>query len=190
MATHYMLPCQCGKKNEIDSSQAGLTLRCACGADLTIPAMRGLVNLERVERAPAALSAEPTRTWGRRHGTMFLGAVILTIAGLMALFFWMAMPPLPVLLPEYQAINRQGNETLSLEDSFSQWHEILQKGITDPAFEARLDFLEQITERDVQWEMVCGGFAAIGLLFIVAGLLIPSERQATARRPEPARTGS
>jgi hypothetical protein len=185
MATHYLLPCPCGKKTEIDSSQAGLTLRCTCGAELTVPAMRGLANLERLERAPAAPATGPSSsTWGRRQGTMFLGGVILTISALMALYFWMGIPPRPELLPDYEAINRQQNEQLTLEDSFTQWHEILQKGITDPAFEARLDFLDQITERIMQWEMVCGGFAAIGLVFIVVGLLMPSGQQAAARRPK------
>jgi hypothetical protein len=189
MATHYLLPCPCGKKNEIDSSQSGLTVRCACGAELSVPAMRGLANLERVERSSAPMPGQSSGTWGRRHGVVFLGGVILTFAALATLYFWMGIPQRPVLLPNYEDINRQYNDQLSPEDSFTQWHEILQKGITEQEFETQLDIIDRITENILQWQMVCGGFAAVGLLLIIVGLLMPSDRRSAARRAEPVHSG-
>lgn len=189
MATHYWLPCSCGNKNEIDANQAGLTVRCSCGTELSVPAMRGLADLERVERTAAPAASQTASAWGRRHGVVFLGGVILTLAALLALFFWSRIPPRPALLPDYEAINRQYNDQLSLDDSFALWHELLQKGITDPGLEAQLDIIDRITENIMQWEMVCGGFAAVGLLLIVVGLLMPSDRRPAARSAEPAHSG-
>jgi hypothetical protein len=184
MATHYLLPCQCGKKNEVDSNQAGLTVRCECGADLPVPAMRGLANLERVERAPAA-SVASGMTWGRRQGLIFLGSVLLAFSALAALFFWAQMPSWPVLLPDYQLRNRQNNEQLSPEDSFNEWRE-LQKGIVLPEMEAHLNVIERITSDLMQWEMVCGGVAAVGLLLVVVGLSMSSRPRSSPQRVQPA----
>jgi hypothetical protein len=179
MGTHYLLPCQCGKKSEIDSNQAGLTVRCACGAELTVPAMRGLASLERVDRAPAPSQAAAATTWGARQGMMFLGGAMAVIAAAAALIFWAQFFEMPTLKPDYQEINREHNEELSLEDSFIHWRERLQTGVEQPEIETGIAMVEQHNEGVMQWEYVCGGFAALGLLLVVVGLLLPSPRSAS-----------
>ncbi|HET6880317.1 MAG TPA: hypothetical protein VFI31_09190 [Pirellulales bacterium] len=176
MATRYLLPCQCGKKSEVDANQAGLTVRCACGAELAVPAMRGLATLEKVESAPAAAPTSAAPAWGARQGVMFLGAAILIVAGLAALFFWIRFVEPVTLRPDYQEVNRERNEELSLEDSFAEWREKLQKGIEIPELEMQLEKYEEYNEGIMQWEFVCGGFAAIGLLLMVVGLFLPEPR--------------
>jgi len=51
MKIEYLLPCSCGEKLVVDRSQAGLSKRCTCGRDVTVPTLRGLEQLERA--APA-----------------------------------------------------------------------------------------------------------------------------------------
>jgi hypothetical protein len=175
MATHYLLPCQCGKKTEIDSSQAGLTVRCACGSELAVPAMRGLAGLERVERAPTPSQAQPASMWGPRQGMMFLGAAVVVAAALVALYFWLMLPEPVTLLPDYQALNRNNVKQLTLEQTIDRWHE-LRFGIESPMEESKLDNYDRYVEWVMQWITVCGGVAGIGCLLIVVGLFIPSKR--------------
>ncbi len=76
--TLYYLPCSCGKKIEVDAGQAGLSVRCQCGADLTVPTMRGLKQLEPVEAPSEVVAAETQQAnWGARQGVVFLGLVVL-----------------------------------------------------------------------------------------------------------------
>ncbi|HVX10634.1 MAG TPA: hypothetical protein VHC22_05600 [Pirellulales bacterium] len=186
MATHYLLPCTCGQKNEVDSSQAGLTVNCACGSKLTVPAMRGLAGLERVERAPPPHLAAPTNNWGPRQGLMFLGGTVITAAALLALYFWLQLPEPITLLPDYEAINRQSVDQLTPEQSIERWHE-LQVGIQRPSDEMQLDFLDRYTASLMQWIMLGGGVGAVGLLLFVIGLCMPSKRRATSTPTAPAR---
>lgn len=176
MATHYLLPCQCGKKTEVDSSQAGLQVRCECGTELPVPAMRGMAALERVDREADKLGGKKGSTWGRRQGLMFLGGVLVAGAGLIALFFWSMFPQRPILQYDFEA-----QQELSPVDSFTEWRE-LQKGIELPDAELHLSRFDQITDELLQWEMVCGGVAAVGLLFIIVGLATPANR-GPAERP-------
>lgn len=175
MASHYLLPCQCGKKTEVDTSQAGLQVRCECGAELAVPTMRGLAALERVDAVAENSRAATRGTWGRRQGLMFLGGVLLTGAALGALFFWALFPARPMLEFNYEA-QRQ----LSPIDSFTEWRE-LQKGIELPEAEQHLSYFERVTNELMNWEKVCGAAGGVGLLLIIVGLATPSERRPEER---------
>ena len=84
----YLLPCACGDKREVDQTQAGLTVRCHCGAELVVPTMRGLAKLERATPGVTV----PARTWNRRKGVLFLGACI-TLVSLAVLAFLRTRAP-------------------------------------------------------------------------------------------------
>lgn len=175
MATNYLLPCTCGKKIEVDSGQAGLNVRCACGAELSVPTMRGLAALERVEAAPRASAAAPASTWGPRQGLMFLGSAVLVAAALAAFYFWWRMPPAPSLDPQYQEFNRAFIDEKSPEELMEFWQEC-RAGIAQPMWEMQLDAYDQIVEVLMQWEMLIGGVAALGLVLIIIGLSIRPKR--------------
>lgn len=164
MATHYLLPCQCGKKLEVDSSQAGLQLRCECGSEVSVPAMRGLAALERVVAPVETARTAKASSWGRRQGLMFLGGVLLAAAALAALFFWSLIPQQPILQFDFEA-----QRELSPEDSFKEWRE-LQKGIELPDAEMHLSHFDLMVDELMHWEIACGAVAALGLLLIAIGL--------------------
>lgn len=171
MAAHYLLPCPCGKKTEVDSNQAGLQVRCQCGAPLSVPAMRGLAALERVEPAAAATGAAAGDTWGRRQGLMFLGGVLVAAAVLAGAFFWSLFPNRPMMQFDYETLQQ-----LSPEQAFVEWRE-LQKGIELPQAEMHVEHFERITDGLWQWEFVCAGVAGLGVLCIIIGLATRSQRR-------------
>ena len=74
-AMQYLLPCQCGQKLPVDASQAGLRVRCACGAEPQVPTLRGLAALERATATSSAATAPGSlgaATSGRLSGPVDL----------------------------------------------------------------------------------------------------------------------
>jgi hypothetical protein len=175
MATNYLLPCSCGKRNTVDSGQAGLNVRCECGAELNVPTLRGLSSLERVEAAPRAAAAVPAKVWGPRQGLIFLGSAILVAAAAAAFFFWWRMPEAPSLDPNYQEYNRAFIDSKSPEELMEFWREC-QVGITQPMWEMQLDSYDRIVGELTQWEMLVGGVAAVGSILIAVGLTMRSKK--------------
>ena len=47
MSAGYLLPCRCGKKSVVFTSQAGEQVACECGEKLDVPTLRGFSQLER-----------------------------------------------------------------------------------------------------------------------------------------------
>lgn len=92
MKTVYLLPCGCGRQTEVEAGQAGSEVQCACGKSLSVPSVRGLRDLEKVEKAgpQAARAQQPWSTW--RGTTFSLGLVVMAIAlGFVAVngyWFW------------------------------------------------------------------------------------------------------
>lgn len=85
----YLLPCTCGRKVPVSTRHAGQTVRCACGAELEVPTLRGLGELERAEPAGAA----PRGHWGDRQRVAFAFAVGAVLSLGAAAFMAVRMPP-------------------------------------------------------------------------------------------------
>lgn len=180
MPSNYLLPCQCGKKTQVDSSQAGLNVRCACGAELTVPTMRGLAALERVEAAPRATAAEPAANWETRQGIVFLGSTIALITALAAFCVWWFRMPEPVTLQEgYQENNRAFLDQHPPEELIDVWHN-LREGIEQAPMEMALDRYDRIVAEVLGWEYVLAGVGALGLVLVAIGLAIRPGRRVPA----------
>jgi hypothetical protein len=83
----------------VTQSQAGQTVRCACGAQLEVPTLRGLRDL-----APAtAGGGGRVRVWGNRH-RIALGLVLFAVACLAAAGYLAARLPPPVEVYTQQEI--------------------------------------------------------------------------------------
>lgn len=82
--TKYLLPCECGNKVEVDTTQAGLSVECTCGTKLKVPSMRGLAECERVEEQAVQL----TSNWGIGKGLLLLGTVIFLSGTAYAVYCW------------------------------------------------------------------------------------------------------
>src|ERR1700676_1673876 len=77
--SHYLLPCECGRKLAVTATQAGEQLKCACGRQLEVPTLRGLDLLERQVEPASVPELAP---WGWRQGVAFLGAAIFVLASI------------------------------------------------------------------------------------------------------------
>ncbi|MBX7165807.1 MAG: hypothetical protein K1X74_05610 [Pirellulales bacterium] len=80
MTIKYLLPCACGERLAVDSTQAGLELKCRCGAALVVPTLRGLSQLERAPDVPTARA----HAWGPREGAVYFVACLTVLAALTA----------------------------------------------------------------------------------------------------------
>jgi hypothetical protein len=183
MPTHYLLPCQCGKKTEIDSSQSGLTIRCACGTELTVPAMRGLAALERLEAAPRAVVSEPGPSWGAQQGFVFLGSTIVVVAALAAFAIWWFRMPEPLALNEnYQETNRAIIDQQPPDALIVIWQDA-RNGIEQRQGEEMLDHLDRVIAEVLGWEMIFGAIGAVGLVLVLIGLFMRVGRPAATLTP-------
>ncbi|HWB12609.1 MAG TPA: hypothetical protein VG826_25510 [Pirellulales bacterium] len=183
MPTHYLLPCQCGKKTEVDSSQSGLSVNCACGAQLAVPTMRGLAALERVDAAPREVASEPGPTWGAGQGLAFLGSTVVIAAALVAFGVWFKMMPEPLTLADnYSEINRAMIDQQPPETLIMIWEDC-KAGIEQPQMEAMLDRYDAVVAEVLAWEAVIGSVAAVGLVLVAVGLFMGASKGAGALTP-------
>jgi Tfp pilus assembly protein PilF len=88
MAQHFLLPCECGKVNEVSATQAGAVLTCQCGRENRVP---NLAALRRFTPSHADESAQGVTKapWRKRSVVLILTSVALTFAGMiLGLLFW------------------------------------------------------------------------------------------------------
>ena len=100
----YLLPCKCGEQVVVSTAQAGETVRCTCGAELHVPTMRGLQDMEPIERATTR--AGRTGGWDDQHRVAFLLILGALTCVAVAIYLWFSMP-VPAVQPEaaeYQTV--------------------------------------------------------------------------------------
>ena len=85
MSSHFLLPCECGQTTPVQVSQAGQSLRCACGRALTVPTMRGIRELKPAEVEPSKKVTE--RSWNQTRGMIFGAGALCIIAGIILCAF-------------------------------------------------------------------------------------------------------
>jgi hypothetical protein len=89
----YLLPCKCGQSVEIEPSQAGQTVACSCGENLTVPTM---MQVKALSLAPDKPEPVQKQTTGTTTGTSYKTALIFGILGyecmlLSFLLWWLNM---------------------------------------------------------------------------------------------------
>jgi hypothetical protein len=174
MSDTYLLECKCGKRTAVNPSQAGRTVRCACGAKLDVPALRAMRRLPVVDHT----DADAPQTWSVRQRLWTIGAVlILSAIGLAVYTRWIAPPP-PNAAVKY-ALDREAEQyRREVENyTFAQTREEFQKFNVD---ELRA-YRDQIAKnpyyqiyRDKNnvtsaWTIIAWGLAGAGLLLIALG---------------------
>ncbi|MEC8337415.1 MAG: hypothetical protein VXZ84_04665, partial [Planctomycetota bacterium] len=75
-----LLCTSCGQTLNIDSTQAGSTLNCACGKPIQVPTLREIAQLPDADAAERT-RAHSLRRWTRAQGILFaIGAVCLLLS--------------------------------------------------------------------------------------------------------------
>jgi len=186
MKTAYLLPCQCGEKLQVDSSQAGLSVRCQCGADVAIPTLRGLDKLER----SASQVAPPARDWGPRQATIFLGGFMAAIALPAVAGLRFTAPAFPQA--QLDAIIEKAGATddldqLAPEQLYSLWNQ-LKRGTEYNATIEYMTLLGKYEEASTVYRQrmrIAIGALVLGAAILGAGFVIPKSfaaRRAGAQR--------
>ncbi len=184
MPTQYLLPCpSCGEKVPVETSQAGERVRCACGAELDVPSMRGLRQLE-VAAEPNSATSRPSaeRNWGPRQGLILAGSLILLFGLLPAGWLYWQLPD-PYQLDRSSVIefNEQEIDNMTIDQTWMVWKQGIEgaglveyPSATKEAHETRRAELRN-------WIVFSLSIAALGLVLLVTGLLW----QPGPRRPSP-----
>lgn len=190
--SHYLLPCECGQKLVVSTTQAGERLQCTCGRQLEVPTLRALQALERRDDAGAKPELAP---WGWRQGLAFLGASIFVLASLALVVLQLTKPPsreqsLMAARPEsidFKAISPAG--------AWYQWGRVqvgVQRPLTVGEVQAMLGASAVLGTWD-QWRKISGILAGIGLAMVIVCFPLgrmavnrASRRPAARRPPKPA----
>lgn len=176
----YLLPCGCGKKHEVDRSQCGITFVCSCGAQHTVPTLRGLQELEPAQ-PPAASVEQSSRRWNAGKGLVFLG-IVLVLASLVGEAALMLTRPTP---PQFEWSHEENMKELDARRLVQLWElwDLLRKGLDEAEFEPVTKYRQQLAKHQV-FVWVLGLPAVLGLLLAGTGLVLPHlQPRRRARRP-------
>ena len=176
MPTKYLLPCpKCppGVHIIIDSAQAGLMVRCQCGAEVQAPTMRGLSQLARVTEEASA--AESSWTW--RESLILLG-VVLAVAMLPTLgFIRYKQPPHPstfVPLPPVKTPDGRDVEDdisrMNIEQIWDLWG-ALQQDLDSGEEELVIRGYERQMAKHAFYYYLADGVLALGLVLAAVGVI-------------------
>ncbi len=156
MKITYLLSCSCGRKHPVESTQAGQSLRCPCGEDLTIPTMQRLRLLERVEQHDSRTSA--ASTWSTRKKFVLLGAVFFALGLALSVLVYRARPQL------------LGVDQLTPLQSLDIWRSYTYRdGIA--LLPGEIEF-ERLRERNTRWLTVTLAIAGLGVIVMASSLLV------------------
>ncbi len=158
----YLLPCSCGQKVPVSVRHAGQMVRCACGAELEVPTLRGLRELE-----SAAGTTPARRVWGDRQRVVFALAVASLVAFAVGGYFSWRLPP-----------GREPPPTIELDENSPiglvvAVYDDLQRGLVVDVPAPTLFEREQAERRTMLlWGMrIALGLGGIGLAAMVIVLL-------------------
>jgi len=160
----YFFVGPCGRKTAIQPSQAGQVLKCACGAEHTLPTMLEIARLE-----PAATVAEvvPRHAWALRERLLFLGAVTFLMGLAMAGAIGWTWPPVPS--PATPDRIRSQIDSLTVVQTLHVWADLLRGLEGRPRREER--FYQEEAAWARRWLYVAGAIVLAGLATMGSALL-------------------
>lgn len=160
MKAKYLLPCTaCKGRVEVDSTDAGLTVRCACGQQLEVPTLRGLAELKQVA---GEQSTAQRGSWGPVQATILFSLVIAVGAlGFAGWRIWWT-PGDPQINSE--AV-RQQIDMLSPQESFEYW-DVLRQGL-DMREDPLMVRYHRYRDEFIRWNYVYLTVGAIALLVAI-----------------------
>lgn len=170
--SNFLLPCACGTQTPVSIAQAGQSIRCACGAQLEVPTLRGLRALpQATPQGGGQRGHAPARAWNNRHRIAFL-LILASLCGLAASGYLAAtLPAAPMVLTKREIDSRF---TASPPAHVLDVYHELRKGLP-PAAGAPDSTGEQRTF--ILWEIMIA-LAASGLgLVAAAGVLLSGRKQ-------------
>jgi len=173
MSTKYLLPCECGKSIPVATSQAGSQVACECGAEMEVPTMRGLRELEREEEeSPQAGQKMREKSWDPRYGVGMLGAIVAVVAAIPGIVLLVQYPEKPtfdedlMIQREHARIDR-----MPLPKAWQYWKLTMETaGLKDVDYPTEREYAKKVTIYQ-QNIAISFSFAALGLLIMLGAVL-------------------
>lgn len=178
MKKKYLLPCSCGQELEIDTAQAGLSVRCVCGAELAVPSLAAIRKL-RESAAPAAPSSR-YGAWGPRQALVFLGTMVAALALAAAAIVFASTPPLELEFSVDREVNEQQFDQLTAAQTVEWWSTLSQGPDIGPEI-INFDQHRAYVLQRRRWVGILAALALLGLGLAVSGLFVRGAPAAPAR---------
>lgn len=171
MKKKYLLPCTCGQELEVETAQAGLSLKCSCGAEVQVPTLAGIRKL----RESAAQTTTPSRygSWGPRQAMVFLGTMLAALALAAAAIVFATTPPMELEVVVDRDANQRQFDELTAAQTIDWWNTLSQGPDIGPEifnFDQHRAFVLQRR----RWVGVLAALAIGGLIMAVSGLFVRS----------------
>ncbi len=173
MSATHLLPCVCGRKLPVSTTQAGEVVSCECGASLTVPNLSELSKLELASSAAAGRKRR-RRPWSKRQGWILLGAFVVAAAVGLLTFLHLTRPRLAEI------------ESLRPIQVWSVWQD-LRRGPDRNVSVGEQRFLEMLGIHRV-WQTALLAAAVAGIILMALAYAIPdpqSLHRANSRPREP-----
>ncbi len=171
MAPQYLLTCECGVTQPIETNQAGSSVVCRCGKTLEVPSLRAIRELPRVENE----NERPRAEWNPAAGLIFVTGMFLAFLGAGAAFYMhmnaiqisnFEMPP----EDEVEAWVAEVDDAPP-EELFNMWNASRHMGLGEhqasPFVRAR-----QVAERFAAYRNIGLIVLASGLVFAATSFLV------------------
>jgi len=167
----YLLPCSCGEKLEIESTQAGQILRCSCGKDVEVPTMQGIRRLEQV--VVATNESRPASSFGGAALGIALFGLIVLLAGGSLMYWTYSRRPIMVEMDQ-----------VSPWDTWLMWQS-LREGVRMPEY-SNSPYLE--AKKVYKQYLIIGiVIIAIGVILLACSAMLALASRRSQRRHVPQR---
>lgn len=172
MTTKYLLPCSCGAKTPVETTQAGGTATCTCGEQLSVPTLGRLRSFEPVKEVDTL----PTKaTWSAQRGILFVFGGLVALGGLAGLALNLYERSQVDLTTTFETVDKEYQtalDSMSPSQLFDIWKEIQRVGITKAREQKAPEFaLNQKQANSLKRNaMIAGSIGCVGVLLLMASL--------------------
>lgn len=182
----YQLPCSCGKSIPIEVSQAGQMVHCSCGAQLEIPTMRLIRQLQPVEaEAPEVRPVRATR-WSVASRVLFVWGLAISALGLsLAAYYQWGRSSLHTQEEAWDRtldsdVDRLSN--MDLDEAWRNWELVRDSGI-GPYSPPRYIVSRIVASVWKKYVLTGLGIALAGFVVIIVAALLPRQRVPALGKP-------
>ena len=162
-----LLCTSCGQTLNIDSTQAGSTLNCACGQLIQVPTLREIGQLPDAD-ATGGIRTHSPRRWTRTQGILFaIGAVCLLFSAITATVLFANLPSLQLTgrAGNVAALDRQ-LDRLSASETHELWLYYQSAPNTMISIAEKIGSLERRRSRSILVGL------SIGVLGVTVGVVL------------------
>ena len=185
MSAIYLLPCHGESTVEVTTAEAGRTVPCPCGKEVTVPTFREIQQLPKKQIA----TDDDGAVWSIQQGVLFSVGLVLLAGALVAiaLFGYQRMQLNTeeiVVRQEYLDAWDAQIMGLDAEATLDGWNKYLNQPLPEnrrpPPFE-----VDRAEARSLMWKMaIAAGFGVVGAGLMIVSTTLKPRPSSVKRRPK------